>query len=70
VSYLVPMIQDKDAKTSILSKDYASFSINSDPYSQVFYDAEYLIEKWSLFAKFVSRTERAYGYQTALLFRK
>ncbi len=70
VSYLVPMIQDIDAKTSILSKDYASFSINSDPYSQVFYDAEYLIEKWSLFAKFVSRTERAYGYQTALLFRK
>jgi ubiquinone/menaquinone biosynthesis C-methylase UbiE len=69
-SYLVPMIREIDAKTSVLSKNYESFSINSDPYSQVFYDAQYLIDKWSSFAEFVSKTESAYGYQTALLFRK
>jgi len=69
-STLVPLLEEMDTKTSILSKEYASFSVNSDPYSQVFYDADYIIGKWSQFAGFVSKTENAYGYQTALVFQK
>jgi ubiquinone/menaquinone biosynthesis C-methylase UbiE len=57
-------------KTSIRAKDYAWFSFEQDPNSQVFYDTQYLVEKWSRFAKVVSVTPEAYGYQTAILLQK
>jgi SAM-dependent methyltransferase len=69
-SQLSTMVRQLDEKTSVLSKNYAAFSIQSDPYSQVFYDADYLIRKWSRLANIVSVTKEAYGYQTALLFKK
>ena len=57
-------------RTSVLSQDYASFSFGADPESQVFYDVEYLVQKWSRYAKVVSVTPEAYTYQTAILLQK
>jgi SAM-dependent methyltransferase len=69
-SPLHDVVRQLDEQTSILSKNYASFSVNSDPYSQVFYDVEYLAKKWSRLVKVVSVTKEAYGHQTALLLQK
>ena len=66
----VDRVKRFDEKTSISTKDYAWFSFERDPDSQVFYDTQYLVEKWSRFAKVVSVTPEAYGYQTAILLQK
>ncbi len=66
----VDLVRRFDEKTSVRSQNYAAFSIAADPDSQVFYDADYLVKHWGRFAKVVSVTEEAYGYQTALLFQK
>ena len=66
----VDMVKRFDEKTSIRAKDYAWFSFERDPYSQVFYDTQYLVEKWSRFAKVVSVTPEAYGFQTGILLQK
>jgi SAM-dependent methyltransferase len=52
------------------SLNYASFSFSEDPYSNIFYDTDFIVDKWSRFSEFVSMTPSAYGCQTALLFRK
>jgi len=39
------------------------------PVPQVCYDIDYLTDKWSRWVDVVSVTQRAYGYQTGLLFR-
>jgi SAM-dependent methyltransferase len=69
-AYIIEQLQDLDRRTSILSKDFSYLSILVDPHVNVFYDAEYLVEKWSRLARFVSLTERAMDYQSALLFQK
>jgi hypothetical protein len=53
-----------------LSQDYAQFSIGADLESQVFYNREYLVQKWSRFANVRSVTPEAYAYQTAVLVQK
>jgi hypothetical protein len=66
-------IRQFDNETSVLSKDYASFSYVRPPYPypQVFYDTPLLVEKWSRFAKVLSVTPKGHGcYQTAILLRK
>lgn len=68
--FLNGMIKRLDAETSFLSTRYACFFIGQEPAVQVFYDIEYLTEKWSRFLNIVSVTEEAYGYQTALVLRK
>ena len=68
--FLIDMIRRLDKETSILSQNYAYFSIGCEPKTQVFYDVEYLVHKWSRLAKVLSVTPEAYGYQTALLFQK
>lgn len=69
-SFLIRMIRRLDKETSILSKNYVYFMIGTEPKTQVFYDVEYLVQKWSRLAKILSVTKEAYGYQTALLFQK
>lgn len=64
------MVHEADQVTGAASKDYASFAMSTDPYSNIFYDTEFLVSKWSRFAEVVSVTPRAYGLQTALLCRK
>ena len=63
-------IRQFDKRTSVCSQDYASFSMGADPESQVFYDREYLVQKWSRFAKVLSVTPEAYAHQTAILVQK
>jgi SAM-dependent methyltransferase len=59
-----------DAETGVLSEDYAFFSVGVDPWTLVFYDSSYLIEKWSRLMEFRSLSPEAMDYQTALVFRK
>src|SRR5262245_9109116 len=68
--FLIDMIRRLDEETSVLSQDYACFSIGSEPKTQVFYDVDYIVQKWSRLAKVLSVTKEAYGYQTALLLQK
>lgn len=68
--FLIDMIRRLDKETSVLSQDYAYFSIGSEPKTQVFYDVDYLVKKWSQLAKVLSVTPEAHDYQTALLFQK
>jgi ubiquinone/menaquinone biosynthesis C-methylase UbiE len=67
---LYELIRRFDKRTSVRSQDYILFSTGADPHSQVFYDLEYLIQKWSRLAKIVSVTPEAYYYQTAILVQK
>jgi ubiquinone/menaquinone biosynthesis C-methylase UbiE len=59
-----------DERTSVRSRDYASFSFGADPQSQVFYDRKYLVQKWSRFTNVLSVTPEAHDYQTAVLLQK
>jgi ubiquinone/menaquinone biosynthesis C-methylase UbiE len=70
LDWLRRKIRQFDMRTSVCSQDYASFSIGADPESQVFYDREYLVQKWSRFAKVLSVTPEAYSHQTAILVQK
>lgn len=69
-AFLVGQLQEADRRTSILSKDFSYLSMREDPDANVFYDADRLVERWSRLARFVSLTERAMDYQSALLFQK
>ena len=51
-------------------KDHAMLTFSTDPYSNIFYDTQYLVDKWSRYADVVSVTPAAYGCQTAFLCRK
>jgi SAM-dependent methyltransferase len=63
-------VHEANRATGVASKDFASFAYAVDPFSNIFYDTPYLVEKWSRFAEVVSVTPSAYGSQTALLCRK
>jgi SAM-dependent methyltransferase len=63
-------VHEADRATGAASKDFASFAYSTDPFSNIFYDTQYLVDKWSRFAEIVSVTPAAYGSQTALLCRK
>ena len=69
-SAFLHMINDFDKTIDLRSKDYACFTFATDPYSNVFYDTQFLVDKWSHFAEILSVTPRAYGCQTAVLCRK
>ena len=70
--HLADAIRRFDDETSVLSKDYVSFSYVQFPYPypQVFYDTPLLVEKWSRFAKVLSVTSKGSDYQTAILLQK
>lgn len=69
-AFLIGMLHRLNESTAVLSQEYLWFAVGTEPSTQVFYDADYLIQKWSAFMTFVSVTPEAYGYQTALLLRK
>jgi SAM-dependent methyltransferase len=66
----IHLINEFDRTIELSTLDYASFSFSSDPDSNIFYDLQFLEDKWSRFIEIVSSTPRAYGCQTALLCRK
>ena len=59
-----------DAETGVLRGEYKFFYIGGEPWTQVFYDNSYLVQKWSQFMDVVSVIPEAMDYQTALLLRK
>lgn len=65
-----PLVDEFCQRTGVRSKNYAWFTMLTDPMSQVFYDEEYLIGKWSQWVEFVSITPEAHDHQSALLLRK
>lgn len=66
----VPMVEEFCDRTGVRSERYAWFSMLTDPMSQVFYDEDYLVAKWSRWADVVSVTPEAHDHQTAILLRK
>jgi ubiquinone/menaquinone biosynthesis C-methylase UbiE len=49
---------------------YAYFTMHSDPVSQVFYNRDFLLKKWSRFANVISVNPEAHDHQTAILLQK
>lgn len=67
---LTSMLRRLDADTGILGLQYGFFHVGTDPWTLVFYNSGYLIEKWSRFMDLVSLTPEAMDYQTAIVLRK
>jgi hypothetical protein len=67
---LTKMLQRLDAETGILQRGSRFFYVGTDPWTLVFYDSAYLVEKWSRFMEVESITPEAMDYQTALVLRK
>ena len=76
LEWFIEMLRRFDQQIHVLAQDYACFSVEGEysyavPVPQVFYDVEYLRQKWSPLAPLLSVTPEAYGrHQTALLFQK
>jgi SAM-dependent methyltransferase len=70
--YQIDLIRRVAEQTPVLSQPYACLAIDdgSQTQTQVFYDRDYLVNKWSRWATVVSVTPEAYGPQTGLLFQK
>jgi ubiquinone/menaquinone biosynthesis C-methylase UbiE len=66
----VEMIEQFESRTHVRTQEYAYFSVDVDPVSQVFYQRQYLLRKWSLFMDVVSVNPEAHDHQTAVLLRK
>jgi SAM-dependent methyltransferase len=66
----VPMVEEFCERTGVRSMQYAYFTMLTDPMSQVFYDEDYLLRKWSQWADVISLTPEAHDHQSALLLRK
>jgi hypothetical protein len=64
------LLKSTDRKTGVLSSEFAFFAVGTEPRTQVFYDLDYLVKKWSGFAKIASVTQRAEDYQTGIVLRK
>jgi ubiquinone/menaquinone biosynthesis C-methylase UbiE len=69
-AFMVDLVRQFDEQTGVLSQQWAYFTIFADPGAQVFYDADYLVGKWSKIADCLTVRREAIGYQTALVFRK
>lgn len=63
-------LEEAHARTGILSRDFRSFSLGTEPDSQVFFDAPYFARKVGRIGRVLAIRERAYGYQTAVLWQK
>lgn len=74
--WFVEQLQAFDGRTGAFTTDFAYWSTDSGPtwegmpVPQVCYDIDYLTGKWSRLVEIVSVTQDAYGYQSAVLFRR
>jgi SAM-dependent methyltransferase len=67
---MVEVVLRLDKDTGLLGRDWVYFTVLADPAAQVFYDADWLVSKWSRLADCLTVKPEATGYQTALVFRK
>jgi SAM-dependent methyltransferase len=70
LKFLKDMLRNADSQTNVLSANFGQFSLGTDPRTQVFYDASYLVKKWSSFANVISLTENAEDYQSSIILQK
>ena len=66
----VGLVRSFCERTGVRSQNYAYFTILADPISQVFYNEDYLVRKWSQWAEVLSITPEAHYHQAALVLRK
>ena len=66
----VGLIRSFCERTGVRSQNYAYFTILADPISQEFYNEDYLVRKWSQWAKVLSITPEAHYHQAALVLQK
>ena len=69
-AYMVELLRSFDSETRTLSREWVYFTILADPASQVFYRTDFLVEKWSKLADWLTTKPEAADYQTAVVFRK
>ena len=69
-AYMVDLVRKFGEETGVLAREWAYFTILADPGAQVFYNSDYLVEKWTRLADCMSVKPEATGYQTAVIFRK
>lgn len=69
-SQLATIIRAYDDQSHFLKSDYAVCTVARSPYAQVFYDIDYLCERWGRFMKVVSVHPQGYGMQTVVLLEK
>jgi SAM-dependent methyltransferase len=68
---LTRTLQEANARTGCLQANFAKLVLARSPKgAQVFYDISFLRQHWGRLLEVVSVTNEAYGYQTAVLFRK
>ena len=68
---LARSLREAGERTGCLSGNFAKLVFARSPKgAQVFYDIEFLRAHWGRLMEFVSVTEEAYGYQSALVLRK
>jgi SAM-dependent methyltransferase len=67
---MVALMESIEEQTRLSSQNWVYFAIDADPGAQVFYNAEYLVGKWSPLADCLTVRQEASDYQTALVFRK
>jgi SAM-dependent methyltransferase len=70
LQFMCDLLKRTDRETGVLSSDFAFFAVGTEPRTQVFYDVDYLVKKWSGFAKVASVIQRAEDYQTGIVLRK
>lgn len=69
-SRLTKLVLHFDSQSHFIGSDFAMCTVCRSPYAQVFYDIDYLCQRWGQILKVVSVTQEAYGYQTAILLEK
>jgi SAM-dependent methyltransferase len=67
---MVALVEAIEEQTHLSSQDWVYFATDADPAAQVFYNAEYLVGKWSPLAECLAVQQEASFYQTGLVFRK
>ncbi len=71
--HLAEQVRRLDRESGVLRQDDVRFAFDGEPhyrFPQVFYDVDYLTQKWARWLRVVSVTPEAYGHQTALVLRK
>lgn len=67
---LTRIVRHYDHQSRFIDSDYAVCTVARSPYAQVFYDIDYLCERWGRFMKVVAVHPQGYGIQTVVVLEK
>jgi hypothetical protein len=68
--WLTKVIRHFDAHARWLDTDFAVASVSTSPYAQIFYDIDYLRERWSAFLNVVAVHQQGHGVHTVVVLEK